>query len=176
MPKNNPSPRKTLMHRARGWIINIAIIAAVFYGVQWYKSRPLADGQAPPLGAALTTGAHFDLAAWRGKPVLVHFWATWCPVCKLEEHSIQRLSRNFRVVTVALQSGDAADIATYLGARGLDFPAITDPDGHIAARWGVRGVPASFVLDADGAIRFASVGYSPGIGLRAQLWLAGALH
>lgn len=176
MPKTDPSPRKTALRRARGWIINIALIAAVFYGVQWYKSRPLVDGQAPALDAALTTGAPFDLAAWRGEPVLVHFWATWCPVCKLEENSIQRLSRNFRVVTVALQSGDAADIAAYLRERGLDFPAITDPEGRIAARWGVRGVPASFVLDADGGIRFASVGYSPGIGLRAQLWLAGALR
>jgi peroxiredoxin len=174
MPQRKSSSRAPL-RRAGGWILNIAIIAAVFYAVQLYKSRPLVDGQAPALEAALTTGAGFDLAAWRGEPVLVHFWAEWCPVCKLEEGGIARLSRDFRVVTIALQSGDAAEVGAYLAGRALDFPTINDPDGRIAERWGVRGVPASFVLDSEGEIRFASVGYSPGIGLRAQLWLTRAL-
>jgi peroxiredoxin len=55
---------------------------------------------------------------------------------------------------------------------GLDFPVLADPDGRIARRWGVFGVPATFVVDAAGQIRAATVGVSTGPGLRARLWLA----
>jgi hypothetical protein len=94
----------------------------------------------------------------------------------MEEGSIDALSDEFNVVTVAMQSGNAGDINGYLREQGLDFPAIADPYGEIATRWGVRGVPASFVLDGDGRIRFASVGYTTGVGLRGRLWAAGQLE
>jgi thiol-disulfide isomerase/thioredoxin len=149
------------------------IVLVIFFGVQWYKSRPLASGTAPPLLGRTVSGEQVDLAALRGKPVLVHFWATWCPTCKLEEGSIDALSGDYQVITVAMQSGGEREVATYLRERDLGFDAIVDPYGEIATAWGVRGVPASFVLDADGSIRFGAVGYTPGIGLRGHLWAAG---
>ncbi len=157
----------------RGLLINIAIVLVIFFGVQWFKSRPLASGAAPPLEGRTVSGETVDLGALRGAPVLVHFWATWCPTCKLEEGSIDALARDYPVVTVAMQSGDERDIAGYLRERDLGFDAIADPYGEIANAWGVRGVPASFVVAADGQIRFRAVGYTPGIGLRGHLWAAG---
>ena len=165
----NGNPRR---RRARGWIINLLIIMAIYIGLQWYKARPLATGDAPSLRADLTTAEAFNLADWRDGPVLVHFWATWCPVCKLEEASIDALSDDFNVITVAMQSGGPADINAYLHERNLDFATIADPYGEIATAWGVRAVPASFVLDAEGQIQFGTVGYSTGIGLRGRLWAA----
>jgi len=50
---------------------------------------------------------------------------------------------------------------------------LNDPDGVIATRWGVRAVPASFIVDGAGQIRFVEIGYTTGIGLRLRLWLAG---
>ncbi len=149
------------------------MVLVIFFGVQWYQSRPLVSGDAPLLAAVSVSGERVDLLDLRGEPVLVHFWASWCPTCKLEEGSIDALSRDYQVVTVAMQSGGAREIADYLRGRDLGFDAIADPDGEIANGWGVRGVPASFVLDARGEIRFRAVGYTPGIGLRGQLWAAG---
>jgi thiol-disulfide isomerase/thioredoxin len=103
----------------------------------------------------------------------VHFWATWCPSCRLEHGTIQRLSQEHPVVTVAMQSGDAADVAAYLQERGLSFPVRLDERGEAAARWGVRGVPTTFVVDADGQIRFVTTGFTTDVGLRLRLWLAG---
>ena len=175
MPATKTQAAPPSQHRGRRLLINLLIVLAVFIGVQWYKSRPLASGEAPALRAALSTSEPFDLKQWRGQPALVHFWAVWCPICKLEQDSIDRLSREFKVITVAMQSGSEADINTYLREHGLSFAAIADPYGEIATAWGVRGVPASFVIDSDGRIRFASVGYSTGLGLRGRLWAADKL-
>jgi peroxiredoxin len=76
------------------------------------------------------------------------------------------------VITVALQSGSPEEFRDFLRKSGHDFPVIADPEGQIARRWGVQGVPATFVLDAAGRIRFASVGVSTGPGLRLRLWSA----
>jgi peroxiredoxin len=76
------------------------------------------------------------------------------------------------VLTVALQSGEAGEIVSYLQAADLDFPVVPDPDGAIARRWGVGGVPASFVIDPEGRIAFATVGLSTEPGLRMRLWAA----
>lgn len=159
-------------HPVRGWLMPVLVVLVIFFGVQWFKARPLASGDAPALDAATTDGQPFDLRRWRGETVLVHFWATWCPVCKLEQGSIDALDADHRVITVATRSGSDQSINAYLQRQGLSFAAIADPYGEIATRWGVHGVPASFVVDGDGRIRFAGVGYSTGIGLRGKLWAA----
>jgi len=104
--------------------------------------------------------------------VLVYFWASWCPVCRLEQGSVSALLRDHPVVTVAMQSGSAAEVSGYLREHGLDWPVINDPDGALAARWGVRATPTFFVVDRERAIRFREVGYTSGPGLRLRLWLA----
>ena len=172
-PETTVPPRQPPRRRWRGLLVNLAIILVVFFGVQWFKSRPLASGSAPPLAAATVRNDHVDLADLRGAPVLVHFWATWCPTCKLEEGSIDAIARDYQVVTVAMQSGGAQEVVDYLREKGLGFDAIADPYGEIASRWGVPAVPASFVLDADGEIRSRSVGYTPEVALRGRLWAVG---
>jgi hypothetical protein len=76
------------------------------------------------------------------------------------------------VLTVALQSGGADEVRSHLGKAGVDLPVILDPHGELAAAYGVRGVPASFVLDGTGHIRFVEMGYTTGPGLRLRLWWA----
>ena len=159
--------------RLRDWAINLALILAIFLGVQWWQSRPLASGAAPPLAGLRQDGTPVDLAELRGRPVLVHFWATWCPICKLSIGGVASIAQDHPVLTVAMQSGDAAEVRAYLAEHGLSFPVLIDEDGRLAARWGVRGVPANFVLNAAGQISYASQGASTETGLRARLWAAG---
>lgn len=165
-----PTPRPK---RWRAWLIDLALILIVFWGVQWWQARPLASGAAPPLRGLDLDGQVIDLAALRGQPVLVHFWARWCPVCRLTDGGIDAIAHDHRVLTVALQSGDAAEIRGFIVNEGLSFPVVPDEDGRIAHRWGVTGVPASFVIDAAGQIRYAGRGAGTETGLRARLWAAG---
>ena len=162
--------------RRRSWLINITLILVVFIGVQWWKARPLAEGPAPDLTGTLLSGQRFDLgkqrAAGAAEPILVHFWATWCPVCRMGEGAIDAIAQDHRVVTVAMQSGNANDIQTYMREQSIAFPVLPDPDGSLAGTWGVPGVPASIVVDGAGRIRFAGVGHTTEAGLRARLWAA----
>lgn len=145
-------------------------LLAVVFGVRFYQHSTLVEGPAPALRAPLLDGGVFDLAAQRGRPVLVYFWATWCPVCRLEQGSIESLARDHQLVTVALQSGGSATVLKYRSDNGLRAPAINDPDGALARAWGVRATPTFFFVDRDGLIRFHELGYTTEIGLRFRLW------
>ncbi len=110
------------------------------------------------------------------QPVLVYFWATWCAVCRAEQSAIESIAHgNPNVITVVMQSGNRDEVAKYLGEQGLNFPVLNDPDGRISAAWGVHAVPANFIIDSQGQIRFVEIGYTTGAGLRLRLWLAAVL-
>lgn len=167
---NTPKPR-----RLRRWLGELAFVLLAVLAVHVYQTWSTARGIAPPLEGVDLHGQPWALADLRGRPVLVHFWATWCPVCRLEQGGIQAVSGDWSVLSVVLEGTSSADLRTYMAREGLSFPVLRDPDGRWAARYGVRGVPASFVVDADGRIRFTSVGYSTETGLRLRLWLAAKL-
>jgi thiol-disulfide isomerase/thioredoxin len=149
------------------------VLLALMFVVHLWQTRDLAQGAAPELTGKLLDGSRFDLAAMRGRPVLVHFWATWCPVCRLQEESIEAIAQDHPVVTVAIQSGGGGDVAAKMSEEGLSFPVLVDDMGILASRWGVSGVPTSFVVDGAGRIAFVEIGYTSGPGLRARLALAG---
>jgi len=150
--------------------IEVLLVLLVFFAARLYMQRGVVQGAAPPLAGKLLDGGRVDLADLRGRPVLVHFWATWCPVCRLELSSIDAIAKDYTVITVAQRSGSAAHIRAYLKKHGVDFPVIADPDGVLSHRYGVQAVPASFVIGPRGRIRFVEVGYTTGFGLRARLW------
>jgi peroxiredoxin len=140
--------------------------------VQAWQGRNLADGPAPPLTGISSTGQPVDLAGYRGQPVLVYFWAEWCPVCRFAEDGISRLAADHPVVGVAVASGDAEAVAAYHREHGLRFTSLLDEEGRQLAEWGASGVPTAFIVDGQGHIRFASSGYSSEWGLRLRLWVA----
>jgi alkyl hydroperoxide reductase subunit AhpC len=71
-----------------------------------------------------------------------------------------------------MQSGNSSAVEQYMREQAVSFPVIIDADGKISSKWGVNGVPASFIVDTDGKIRYVEIGYTTGIGLRFRLWLA----
>jgi thiol-disulfide isomerase/thioredoxin len=169
------SARFALQKRWQRRLLEGGLILAVILGAQWWQTRGLAEGAAPPLEGRRTDGSAVIVGAGdtaNRAPTLVAFWATWCPVCTAEEDNIVAVARSHRVISVAMQSGDAATVAKHLQERGLDLPALVDADGRHAANWRVRGVPTHFVVDGAGKIRFRVVGYATTWGLKARLWWA----
>ncbi len=164
---------KSRRSRWRRWALDILLVFVVVFAVQAWQTRNMPVGEAPPLEGRLLDGSKVSLADYRGKPLLVHFWATWCPVCRTEESSLNSIARDHPLLTVATTSGAGAEVKKYMMENGLDFPVINDESGLLGSTWGIRGVPASFILDAEGKIRHLSVGYTTEWGLRFRLWLAG---
>ena len=90
------------------------------------------------------------------------------------QDTVRELAQDTPIITVAFQSGDAGEVREYLRKQGFEVPVVLDEDGAISKSWGLRGVPTAFILDREGKIRFASVGYTSAIGFRIRLWLAGS--
>jgi len=160
--------------RVRPWkrrLLEAALIVAVILGAQYWQTRGLPEGIAPPLVGVLTDGGQVKVCAG-DTATLVAFWATWCPVCKAEEDNIVAVAKDHRVIPVAMQSGDAATVTKHLRERGIDLPQLVDADGRHAMNWRVSGVPTHFVVDGAGNVRFRVVGYATTWGLKARLWWA----
>jgi thiol-disulfide isomerase/thioredoxin len=168
-PAQESAPRRP--RRWLRWLRDLALLLALFAAVQWWQARDLVKDQAPPLAGLLIDGTPWQLNPADG-PYLVHFWATWCPICRLEQGSIDSIARDHPVITIATSSGTAEELQAYMREHGLGKAVMLDEDGHLARAWGVSGVPASFVVDRSGAISHAGMGYSTGWGLRLRLWLA----
>lgn len=153
-----------------GWVVLTVVVIMV---VRAYTQRGIVQGEAPPLEGVTLAGEWTSLVELRGTPVLVHFWATWCPVCRREQGTIESIAQEYPVVTIAMQSGRVAEVRAYVRENALNAPVLVDEFGDIARVYGVRAVPTSFILDRHGMIRFVEVGYTTEAGLRARLWLAG---
>ena len=148
------------------------LVVIVLLGLGWFQTRNMARGQAPLIDAGMLDGGHFSSRQALGKPLLVHFWASWCGICRLEESTIVSLSRKYRVITIAMQSGNADAVRGYMEKRKLKMPVVVDERGILARRYGVNAVPVSFIVDGHGRIRNVTRGYSTWIGLRLRLWYA----
>jgi len=151
---------------------DIAILFVIFMAIGLYMKRNAVSGQSPMIQGVLLSNAPVSLVQLRGKPVLIHFWATWCRICRYEQDGIDDIARDYQVVTVSMSSGTKKEVQTYMLNNGLTFPVLNDPDAVLSKRYGVKGVPASFILDAQGKIRFTEIGYTSEWGLRFRLWLA----
>ena len=169
-PPSKPNDRK-IRPRWQRWLIDLLLIVAVVLLVQWWQSRNLVPGTAPPLVGMMLNGSPYQLDPAQG-PTLVHFWAEWCPVCRLEQDSIDRIASTQPVITIATSSGSSDVVSAYMREHGLSMPVLMDEAGRLARAWGVNGVPATFVIGREGEIAHASMGYSTELGLRFRLWLA----
>ena len=124
--------------------------------------KPWKGGPTPALELMDLDNRVHRLADYRGKVVLVNFWATWCGPCRDEMPSIQELKRKFAgrpfvVLAVNLDEPESR-IRKFLTEVKVDFPVLLDPERKVSKLWDARILPASFVVGADGRIRYSLVG------------------
>ncbi|HUW98796.1 MAG TPA: redoxin domain-containing protein [Acidiferrobacter sp.] len=155
--------------RGRAILTEIVLAGALILAVNAYLARHAASGQAPPLPPASLHKPGPQIA--NGEPLLVDFFATWCPVCRVDQGVAQALARHDQVVVVATQS-PARAVRVFAEKHHWRTAVIMDEDGAIARRYGVRVLPMTFILGPRGRIRFVVAGYTTKIGLMARLWLA----
>lgn len=101
-------------------------------------------------------GETLRLSSYRGKVVVINFWATWCPPCREEMPALQRVAASEPDVVVLevdlMESGDKA--RSFIESLGLDrLQPVLDTDGETSRRYGVLGLPSTFFVDKDGVIR-----------------------
>ena len=121
-------------------------------------NKPLAkDFELPDL-----EGQKVRLSDFKGKVVLVNFWATWCPPCRKEIPSMQRawdILKNKNVMLLAIHVGGNEDqVWTFLTDFGVEFPVLLDARSKVSRTWPMMGLPVSFVIDPEGRIALQAIG------------------
>ena len=139
------------------------LLAFCALNAQAQTLRPWSSGATPALELAATDGSTKRLEDYRGRVVLVNFWATWCEPCREEMPSIERLrrsidARRFAVVAVNVGEGPRAaeNFAEKMGLGG--FTVLLDRDTKASRAWGARVLPATFIVDPGGKVRFSYYG------------------
>jgi len=144
----------------------VALLAAS--GIAWARPHMIELGApAPPFDLPVfnNTHRHVSLESLRGKVVLLDFWASWCGPCRQSFPAYDKLraelpTRDFAILAVNLDEmidGPAA----FLEEHPVGYTSVADPIGDIARRYGLIGMPSSFVLDRDGVVRARHVGFKP---------------
>jgi len=151
-------------------IIQLIFVLLIYFSIRTWQSMDNIQGEAPVIVASRLNGENFDLRKQQSKPVLVHFWATWCPICQFENSNIANIAKDYQVITIASWSEGEAQVAEYLKKENLNLPVIVDEDGEWAKVYGVKAVPASFIIDSQGMIQYIEKGFTSETGLRLRLW------
>ncbi|MDX1796745.1 MAG: protein disulfide oxidoreductase [Hydrogenovibrio sp.] len=174
MQEENTATSSPVGFWRKNWVQNTlwVIAAIVFYlAARPFMQGDVAEGVAPDFQMTSLTGKPVNLEDYRGKPVLLQFWATWCPICAYEREGIEKVAEDYPVINIATQSGDNSQLLAFARQNGMNPDIIVnDADGSLMAKFGARAVPATFILDKDGQIRFVEVGFSTSFGLKARLW------
>ena len=105
------------------------------------------------------------------KKILVHFWATWCPTCKFEAANIEKISKDYEVITIAIQSGSKEEIQKYLNDNNLTFKVVNDEDGVYSRKFNIEVFPTTLIFNKDKELKFSEVGYTTTAGLYSRMAL-----
>lgn len=112
-------------------------------------------GQTPPdFTLLLPDGRHASLSDFEGRPVLINFWATWCPPCRAEMPELLQAARDYPdLVLLAVNVNESADVVSQFAEQfRMDVPVVIDPQGAISNRYNVNGLPTSVFVHPDGTI------------------------
>ncbi|NQZ81804.1 MAG: TlpA family protein disulfide reductase [Colwellia sp.] len=123
-------------------------------------SNVQATSIAPDWQLKTQDGTAISLSQYQGKPIILHFWATWCPYCKKLQPELVRLQKEYQstdvqIVSISFNEDDGAMPQDEIKSRGYDFITAVNGD-NIAELYGVRGTPTTFFINRAGEIIFKS--------------------
>ncbi|MBK5255372.1 MAG: TlpA family protein disulfide reductase [Vicinamibacteria bacterium] len=154
-PPFRPSPKPVLL----------GLLAAVLaFGLAHAAEAVVKPRPAPAFSLKDTAGQSRTLAEFRGRVVLVDFWASWCAPCKASFPALDSLQEEFRgdgVEVVAINvDEDPKNAASFLAGRSPSMTVLFDPKGVSPQDFKVEGMPSSFLIDREGQVRFEHTGFT----------------
>lgn len=141
---------------------DLRILAGLPLSGQDAAPAPEVGHIAPAFVLPSVRGADVALRSFRGKVVLVNFWATWCTACRREMPELMRWYRKLKgrgfVVLGVDKQESPHDVAIFLRRLHVTYPVVLDESGNVSTQYGVMGLPTSFLVDRNGVVRSVKVG------------------
>ena len=160
--------KEKLKHYAKELIVFFIVMTLFANIMSYYRSTNLNKNSFSVTNMTLYDGTKFNIP--KDKPLLVHFWATWCPTCKLEAPNIEMISKYYEVLTVVVKSGTDKEIQQYLHEHNYTFKVLNDKDALLAQKFRIAGYPTTFIYDSNKKLVFSDVGYTSSFGLFIRMW------
>jgi thiol-disulfide isomerase/thioredoxin len=158
--------------RRRKLAVEVLVVVSIFFAIRFWNGSTVASGEIPAMDLTTIAGEHVSLGE-HPNGYVVHFFATWCGVCRAEEGNVASLAEGHEVIAIASQSGGADAVGAYVDEAGLQAAhVVLDPSGAIAQRFGVRAFPTTLYVSRDGTIATSEVGYTSALGMRLRAWWA----
>ena len=136
--------------------------ALLIWNLTHQTPPPKVGGKAPAFSLRrLSGGGDLSLASFRGKTVVLNFFASWCDPCKREAPALEQLWRQYRgrgVVVFGIDSNDPrGDGLRFVHAHGITYPIVSDPNESQALRYGIPGLPGTYVINSRGRVVGAEI-------------------
>lgn len=152
----------TIAQRSMGWarsiVWSVLLTVGVVLVVASLRGAPMKTAEPPPLSGVDLSGNSVDIAALKGKPVVLYFWASWCGACKLTSPTVDAFAQSHpNVAVVGVAMDDEADVRAYLKDHERHFPILV-ANTQLQQDWPVRALPTTVVLNRTGQIVWQRVG------------------
>ncbi len=158
---------KKIKHYLKKILYFIITITIVTNAMSLYRSQSLGSASLEMHSFKLIDNNTYSLDG--KKPILIHFWATWCPICKLEAANINFLNRYYQIITIAVKSGSDYEIKKYLDRYDYHFKVVNDRDGSLSRKFKIAAYPTTFIYDPKQQLCSNEVGYTSTFGLWLRL-------
>ncbi len=165
------------LRRVRRYALEALAVVVIFLLASHFQTRRLLPGGAPAPELTLRDldGNVVRLADFRGKRVLLHFWATWCGVCAQEVGALNSafaaLDEDEALVTVVADGDDEAAVRAFMAERGVRYPVLLGNDA-VVREFHVSAFPTNYYVTADGRVDSTTVGMSSRWGMQSRLGCA----
>ena len=147
----------------------LIVLIALFIGGYLVMDRTTGNkiitsgDQAPGFRLQKMDNGFVSLADLRGKVVMVHFWATWCPPCVDEIPTLDRLhnsllGKDFEMLAVSVDEGGAGAVEPFIQRNRLNVPVLFDPGSDVARLYGTYKFPETYIVDRRGVVRYKAIG------------------
>ena len=170
--------KKFDVRKIRSFLLNAALLVAVFFGVSAFQSRNMlaTDGDpAPALRGVTLAGESYDLADAIDRPALVYFFAPWCRICAASTGNLNRLRRwrdvdDIEIVAVGLDWSTFEEVRDYVERHELNVTVLLG-EADVGRQWKIQAYPSYYVLNSEHHIVRRDIGYSTQFGLWWRAWV-----